>query len=139
MPIHDKKPIYEKTRILVIEDERHTRQIVCAMLRQLGFERVDEATNGEDGFNELLRTRPAIVLCDIHMEPMGGLDFLAKLRALANPSIAETPVIFLTADHQQETVLSAKKTGADAYLAKPVSPAMLQQRLDIILRKLGAL
>ncbi|WP_298724429.1 response regulator [uncultured Ferrovibrio sp.] len=139
MANQDKKLVYEKVRILVIEDERHTRQIVCGMLRQLGFEKVDEAADGEAGFNELLRTRPSVVLCDIHMEPMGGLDFLAKLRALANPSIAETPVIFLTADHHQETVLEAKKTGADAYLAKPVSPAMLQQRLDVILRKLGFL
>lgn len=135
----DKKSVYAKTRILLVEDEKHTRQVIAGMLRTLGFEKIDEACDGEQGFNEVLRTRPAVVLCDIHMAPVGGLDFLSKMRALANRSIADTPVIFLTADHQEETVLTAKKVGADGYLAKPVSPAMLQQRLDGVLRKQGAI
>lgn len=140
MSVEDnKRAVYAKSRVLVIEDEKHTRLIICGMLRQFGFDRVDEAENGEDGFSELLRTRPTLVLCDIHMEPMGGLDFLAKLRNLANPSLKQTPVIFLTADINQETVLAAKKTGADGYVAKPVAPVLLQQRVDGVLRKIGAL
>lgn len=135
----DKKTVYARSRILIIEDEKHTRHIIHGMLTQLGFERIDQAENGEDGFSELLRTRPTVVLCDIHMEPTGGIEFLTKLRALANPSLKVTPVIFLTADIHEETVLQAKKIGADGYIVKPVAPILLQQRLDVVLKKLGAL
>lgn len=126
---------YAKIRILVIEDEDYTRQIICTLLRQLGFRLIQEAADGEAGFKELVRTRPLIVLCDVHMQPLDGLGFLAKLRGMSNPAISETPVIFLTADMHQETVLSAKKLQVDGYLVKPVSLQLLGQRLDALMQK----
>jgi two-component system chemotaxis response regulator CheY len=126
---------YAKTRILVIEDEAYTRQMICTLLRQIGFRLIQEAADGEAGFKELVRTRPLIVLCDVHMQPLDGLGFLAKLRGMSNPAISETPVIFLTADKQQETVLSAKKLQVDGYLVKPVSLQVLSQRLEALMQK----
>lgn len=124
-----------KIRILVIEDEDFTRQMICGLLRQLGFRLINEAADGEAGFKELVRTKPLLVLCDVHMQPLDGLGFLAKLRGLSNAALAETPVIFLTADKQQETVLTAKKLQADGYIVKPVSLQILKQRLDALMQK----
>lgn len=133
----DIRSVYEKTRVLIVEDEAFTRQIIRGLLHQLGFRLIEEAADGESGFKELLRTRPMIVLCDIHMQPMSGLDFLAKVRGLANASVRDTVVIFLTADKQTDTVMSAKTLKVDGYLVKPVSMANLKARIDQQLQKLG--
>ena len=124
-----------KIRILVIEDEDFTRQMICGLLRQLGFRLIMEASDGESGFRELVRTKPLLVLCDVHMQPLDGLGFLAKLRGLSNQALAEMPVIFLTADKQQETVLTAKRLQVDGYIVKPVSIQILKQRLDALMQK----
>ncbi len=130
----DDKDKYEKLRILVIEDESYTRLMIVGLLRQIGFNLIGEAKDGEDGFRETVRTRPLVVLCDVHMAPMDGLGYLSKLRGFSNAALAATPVIFLTADKQQETVLSAKQLKVDGYLVKPVSLQVLKQRLDALLK-----
>ena len=130
----DDKAKYENLRILVIEDESYTRQVVTGLLRQIGFQLINEAKEGGDGFKETVRTRPQVVLCDVHMDPVDGLGYLGKLRGFSNAAIAATPVVFLTADKQQETVLTAKQLKVDGYLVKPVSLQMLKQRLDSLLK-----
>lgn len=124
---------YGAIRVLVLEDESHIRQIICRLLRQIGFRLIDEAADGEAGFRELIRTRPQVILCDIHMEPVDGLTFLKKLRSLSKREIADLPVIFLTADTQSDTVVAAKESRVDGYLAKPVSPKALKERIDAVL------
>jgi len=125
---------YKDLRILVIEDESYTRHMITGLLRQIGFQHINEAKDGGDGFKETVRTRPQVVLCDVHMEPMDGLGYLGMLRDFKHPDIAATPVIFLTADKQQETVISARQLKVDGYLVKPVSLQTLKQRLDALLK-----
>lgn len=125
---------YEPIRVLVLEDEVHIRQIICRLLRQIGFRLITEAGNGADGFKELLRVRPHVILCDIHMEPIDGITFLKKLRALGHPELSRTPVIFLTADTNRDTVVAAKDLRVDGYLAKPVSQKSLRDRIDHVLK-----
>jgi two-component system chemotaxis response regulator CheY len=124
---------YENIRILVLEDEVHIRKIICRLLRQIGFRLIDEADNGVDGFRELLRVKPDMILCDIHMEPMDGMTFLGKLRGLNHPKLSKLPLIFLTADTNRETVVNAKNLRVDGYLAKPVSMNALKERIDAVL------
>ena len=127
---------YKDLRVLVIEDEAFARRIVSGLLRQIGFNFIDEASDGEKGFRETERYRPQLVLCDVHM-PIDGLWYLSKLRGSNNKQIADTPVIFLTADQQQETVLSAKQLQIDGYLVKPVSLQTLRVRVDSVLKANG--
>ena len=82
---------------------------------------------------ELLRVRPSLILCDIHMEPMGGLKFLQTLRSLKTHEVANLPVVFLTADAEVDTVLKAKELRVDGYIAKPVSLSQLQSKIDTVL------
>jgi two-component system chemotaxis response regulator CheY len=125
---------YKDLRILLIEDESYTRHMISGLLRQIGFQHINEAKEGGDGFKETVRIRPQVVLCDVHMEPMDGLGYLGMLRAFKGADISATPVIFLTADKQQETVVSAKQLKVDGYLVKPVSLQALKQRLDAVLK-----
>lgn len=126
---------YEPIRVLVIEDEDYIRSIVCRLLRQIGFRRINEAANGADGFREMLRVRPDLIICDIHMEPIDGLAFLKKLRGLGRREIADLPFIFLTADTQRDTVLAARELRVDGYVTKPVSLNALKERIDVALRQ----
>ncbi len=124
---------YEKLKILLVDDEAYTRQIIRQQLLQIGIRSITEAANGKDGLLELLRTRPDIVFCDIHMKPIGGLEFLRQVRAVKINAIAVTPVIMLTADAGAETVALAKERAADGYLVKPVALNQLKARIDALM------
>lgn len=131
------KDDYSRIRILVIEDEDYIRQIITRMLRQIGFEHIYEAADGTEGFKEIMRTIPDIILCDIHMKPIDGMTFLKKIRKLGHPKISGLPVIFLTSDTDVTQVKSAKELRVDGYIAKPVSPKLLKQHLDDVLERKG--
>ena len=126
---------YETTRILVIEDEIHIRKIICRLLRQIGYRLIDEAADGSEGFKTLLRVQPDVILCDIHMEPVDGITFLRKLRALSQPKYAAQPVNFLTGDTDSTTVIAAKDLRVDGYLVKPVSLNALKDRIEAVLSR----
>jgi two-component system chemotaxis response regulator CheY len=123
---------YEKLRILLVDDESYTRQLIRQQLHQLGLRSITEAANGKDGLLELLRTRPDLVFCDIHMKPIGGLEFLRQVRAVKIATIAATPVVMLTADAGAEAVMSAKELAANGYLVKPVALSQLKGRIDAV-------
>ncbi len=124
---------YENIRVLVLEDETYIRQIICRLLRQIGFRLFDEGADGTDGFKELLRVKPDLIICDIHMKPVDGMTFLKKLRHLGKPEYSKTPFIFLTADANRDTVIAAKELRVDGYLSKPVSQNSLKARVDAAL------
>lgn len=130
---------YEKLKILLVDDEAYTRQLIRQQLHQLGVRSIAEAANGKDGLLELLRTRPDMVFCDIHMKPVGGLELLRQLRAVKIAALAVTPVIMLTADAGADAVMSAKDLAADGYLVKPVALNQLKARIDAVLAASPAL
>ncbi|MBV8535058.1 MAG: response regulator, partial [Alphaproteobacteria bacterium] len=100
---------YRKLKILLVEDEVHTRLVIKSLLHQIGVGVIIEATNGRDGLVEVLRENPHLVLCDVHMKPVNGLEFLEKLREIEGAQTRKTPVIFLTGDAKRDTVLFAKE------------------------------
>lgn len=125
---------YEGVTVLIVEDEPSTRLLVKRLLLQIGIVSVVEAADGKAGLDEAMRTRPTIILCDVHMEPVGGRAFLKMLRSLKARALALTPVIFLTADSQRDTVLFAKEHHVNGYLVKPVSLTDLKTRIDAVLK-----
>jgi two-component system chemotaxis response regulator CheY len=126
---------YADFTILIVEDDLHTRALIRRMLLQIGLRSIVEAPDGRAGFAEVMRTRPDLVLCDVHMEPVGGRAFLKQLREAKLPGIAATPVIFLTGDAQRDTVLFAKEHAINGYLVKPVSPTDLKAHIDAVLAR----
>ncbi len=133
--MNDKSNPYAGVTVLVIEDEGNTRLLIKRLLLQIGIISVVEAADGKAGLDEAMRTRPTIILCDVHMEPVDGRAFLKTLRGLKVRDLANTPVIFLTADAQTDTVLFAKEHHVNGYLVKPVSLTQLKTRVDAILKR----
>lgn len=128
---------FSTLKVLVIDDEIYIRKVVIQLLRRLEVNYIVEAAEGKTGFMEVVRNKPHIVLCDINMQPVDGMTFLSILRKTSNAEIAATPVIFLTADSQQETVIRAAKLNVNGYLVKPVSLTDLKRRMVAALTPQG--
>jgi two-component system chemotaxis response regulator CheY len=126
---------YAKRSALVIDDHPFMREIVRSILRDIGFGRITTATDGAEAlclFADGDYTVDVIV-CDIDMEPMNGLDFLAELRSHKLQTLRVVPVIMLTSHGESTKVREAKHIGTDAYLLKPVSRASLESRMEFLL------
>lgn len=102
--------------ILIIEDESHLRRDISELLAYSGFGTL-EAANGADGLELAESGQPDLILCDITMPGMDGLQVLQRMRA--NPRTAAIPFVFLTARAEGELRDILARAGADDYLAKP--------------------
>jgi len=127
---------YADVKVLIVEDESHTRALIRSMLRQIGIHTAMEAGDGKAGLTEIARTRPTLVLCDIHMQPLDGRQFLKMVRETKVEWVKNIPVIFLTADAKPDTVKFAKELRVDGYLVKPVTVSDLKARIDAVLKNL---
>jgi len=105
--------------ILYVEDNEMNRQIVRDLLKRTTY-RLIEAHDGEAGVAKALEARPDLILMDIQLPKISGLDATRKLRAEA--ATAKTPIIAITSFALSGDDVKAKEAGATAYLAKPYSP-----------------
>ncbi|PWC33126.1 response regulator [Azospirillum sp. TSO35-2] len=124
---------YSKHRILVVEDQPFVRRTIVQILTQIGFREVAEADDGESAMYECIRVDPALIICDIDMRPVSGLQFLAHLRASAEASNPRAPVVFLTNHTESEIVKQAMALGVNGFVVKPPSFAALKERVDRLL------
>lgn len=122
-------PDYRKFRVLVVEDQPFIRQIVKGILRNLGFGEIREAADGTTALSSVQMNPPDIIVCDIQMEPMGGLEFLSILRGSRSARLKRVPFIFLTALGDETVVREAVGEGVDGYILKPVSQKALEARI----------
>lgn len=116
-------------RILVIDDEETTLQLIGMLLERRGFE-VVKALNAEDGLRKAYRHQPDLVLLDIMMPDMDGWDVCKRLREMS-----EMPIIFLTARGETKDVVRGLEIGADDYIAKPYDNDELVARIRAHLRR----
>ena len=107
-------------KILVIEDEKHTRENLCTILDMEGFASI-AAPNGEIGVAAALREQPDLILCDVTMPKLDGLGVIEALRK--DPRTMGIPFIFLTAKGDRPDVRTGMNLGADDYLTKPATAA----------------
>ncbi len=128
------KDDYKGVTVLVVEDEPMTRAGIRSQLRQIGIPTVVEAADGKAGLTEIARTRPTLVLCDVHMQPVDGRQFLKMVRTVKVEWVKNIPIIFLTADANPETVSFAKEYQINGYLVKPITLADLKSRIDTVLK-----
>ena len=109
-------------RILVVDDSSDIRGMWLIWLTLSGF-LVDEAQNGAEAIDRARAHRPDMVLMDLSMPVMDGIEAIKRLRA--DDSTTDVPIIALTALDSEEFVRRAQEAGADAYVRKPVSPEEL--------------
>lgn len=119
-------------RILVIEDDQRIRQLVCDHLAGEGHTVASES-NGLDGLRAVSAETPDLLILDLGLPDLEGLDLLKMVR-----SVAQIPVLVLTARDDESTVLAAFEGGADDYVVKPVSGPQLSARVSALLRRSGA-
>ena len=108
--------------ILYVEDNEANRKIVRQLLKQTSYTLI-EAYDGEDGVARALETRPDLILMDVQLPRISGLEATRRLRAEA--ATADTPIIAITSFALSGDDHKAKEAGATAYLAKPFSPREL--------------
>ena len=109
-------------KVLIVDDSETIRQQVSTALERAGFA-VVEAGNGIDGLECAGREELAMIILDVNMPRLGGLEMLERLKA--NPKTAAVPVLMLTTEVQQSMIDRAKKAGARGWIIKPVKLDML--------------
>lgn len=116
-------------RILIIDDDALFRRSLSFHLQQAGYQ-VLSAANAEDGLSLLSNNLPDLVLLDIGLPGMDGLDALHSINALS-----ETPVIFITARHRELDEVLGLELGADDYITKPFDTNILLARIKAVMRR----
>lgn len=129
----NQKPIQEMNA-LIVEDDRHMRKLIRNVVLALGIKDVTEASDGSAALEEMKVSRVDLVLCDMKMEPMGGLEFVKRLRSNPDNPYRFVPVIMVTAHAELDTVKSARDAGVSEFMAKPISAEALDKRIQRVLR-----
>ena len=126
---------FPKLTVLVVDDQDFVRNIVVQILKKLGVGRVLQSSDGAEALEILEKTTPDLILCDIKMKPVDGLQFLHDVRGGLGGPDPEVPIIFLTSATDQDTVRAAIEGDIDGYLVKPVAPADLKAKIIAVLGK----
>ncbi|WP_034947310.1 chemotaxis response regulator CheY [Erwinia oleae] len=122
-------------RFLVVDDFNTMRRIVRNLLKELGFNNVDEAEDGVDALTKLRAGGFDFVVSDWNMPNMDGLQLLQTIRADA--TLGKLPVLMVTAEAKKENIIAAAQAGASGYVVKPFTAATLEEKLGKIFEKLG--
>ena len=122
-------------RFLVVDDFNTMRRIVRNLLKELGFNNVEEAEDGVDALTKLRAGAFDFVISDWNMPNMDGLQLLQTIRADA--AMSKLPVLMVTAEAKKENIIAAAQAGASGYVVKPFTAATLEEKLGKIFEKLG--
>ena len=116
--------------ILIVDDYNTMVRIIRNLLKQLGFENVDDASDGSTALAKLRAKRYGLVISDWNMEPMTGFELLREVRA--DPALGKTPFIIVTAESKTDNVIAAKKAGVDNYIVKPFNAQTLRHKIAAV-------
>ena len=113
----------ERLRVMLVDDHALVRSAVRGALEAPDIEIVAEAATAEAAFDEALRTRPDLILLDVDMPGMSGLQLIRELR----PRLPDTKIVMLSVSGEDRNVLEAMRHGAAGYLTKDLGPEALQR------------
>jgi two-component system, chemotaxis family, chemotaxis protein CheY len=116
--------------ILIVDDYKTMIRIIRNLLKQIGFEDVDEAADGSEALNKMRGRKYGLVISDWNMEPMTGYELLKEVRS--DPTLGKTPFIMVTAESKTENVIAAKKAGVNNYIVKPFNAQTLRSKIDAV-------
>jgi CheY-like chemotaxis protein len=123
-------PIMERMlRVLLVEDAPFLRYAFGRLLRMEGFD-VKEVNDGREALDSLAEFQPDLVLTDLMMPVMGGIELITHIRA--NDATTHLPVVAITADATDQASLMARQAGADDVITKPIDLSALLDRLKIL-------
>lgn len=117
--------------VLIVDDYKTMLRIIRNLLKQLGFNNVDEAMDGTEALGKIRNKEYGLVISDWNMEPMTGIQLLREVRA--EKATQDLPFIMITAESKTENVIAAKQAGVSNYIVKPFNAATLKQKLTSVL------
>ena len=119
-------------KILVVDDMSTMRRIVKNILKQLGFNNLEEAENGQEALTKLKADTYGFVVSDWNMPVMMGIDMLRAIRA--DEKLKAIPVLMVTAEAQKENLMEAVKAGVSNYVVKPFTAETMQEKINKIFK-----
>ncbi len=117
--------------ILIVDDYKTMLRIIRNLLKQLGFNNVDEAADGAAALQKLRGKDYHLVISDWNMEAMTGYQLLKEIRS--DDKMQELPFIMITAESKTENVIAAKKAGVNNYIVKPFNAATLKTKMSSVI------
>ena len=134
LPENAKASLFRGRRLLLVEDNALNREIALEILETYGF-RVDAAENGAEAVERLASSRPGdidLILMDIQMPIMDGLEATRRIRALDDPALARVPIFAMTANAFNEDRQAAAECGMNGFLSKPIDIEELLHSLEAL-------
>jgi two-component system, chemotaxis family, chemotaxis protein CheY len=122
-------------RFLVVDDFSTMRRIVRNLLKESGYTEADEAEDGVVALQKLRNSNFDFVVSDINMPNMNGFQLLAEIKK--DEKLKHIPVLMVTAEARKEDIVLAAQQGASGYIVKPFTKATLEDKVSLILTKLG--
>ena len=122
-------------KFLVVDDFATMRRIIRNLLKELGFNNVDEAEDGVNALQKLRSERFDFVISDWNMPNMTGIDLLRNIRA--DEQLKDTPVLMVTAEAKKENIIAAAQAGASGYVVKPFTAVTLDEKLKKIFQTMN--
>ena len=116
--------------VLIVDDYNTMVRIIRNLLRQLGFEHIDDANDGTVALAKMHERKYGLVISDWNMEGMTGFDLLQQVRS--DPGLSSTPFIMVTAESKTENVIAAKKAGVSNYIVKPFNAQTLKSKIESV-------
>jgi two-component system chemotaxis response regulator CheY len=116
--------------VLVVDDYNTMIRIIRNLLKQIGFEDIDDAPDGTAALAKMQEKRYGLVISDWNMEPMTGYELLKEVRA--SSALSKTPFIMVTAESKTENVIAAKKAGVNNYIVKPFNAQTLKTKIEAV-------
>ena len=122
-------------RFLVVDDFSTMRRIVRNLLKEIGYAEADEAEDGVVALNKLRNGNFDFVVSDINMPNMNGFQLLSQIKG--DEKLKHLPVLMVTAEARKEDIVAAAQGGAAGYIVKPFTKATLEEKVGLIMKKLG--
>lgn len=122
---------YKDFAVLLIEDDEQSRAFLIRALKLLGFARIIEAENGNEGLKKLYLNKVNLIICDWRMPGMNGLEFYKQ--AEKENLIKDISFLMVSAENEKEKVIVALKAGIKEYLVKPIDVDLLEQKIEKLL------
>jgi len=117
--------------VLIVDDYKTMLRIIKNLLKQLGFNNVDEALDGSQALQTFQGKEYGLIISDWNMEPMSGLELLKSIRGGSKNK--DVPFIMITAESKTENVIAAKQAGVSNYIVKPFNAETLKQKISSVI------
>lgn len=127
------KAAFDSLHVLIVDDNVHMRRIIETLTRALGVGRVSLVSDGDEALALVRSEAVDIVLCDLEMDHLNGLEFIGKVRVNDDSPNPYVPIIVVSGHGDMQSVIKARDAGANEFLAKPISAKELYDRLIAVI------